>query len=163
MEKYIPAPVLEKYRSLNERERILVIAASIMLVVATFYFGLWAPMQQSLHSNKAAVKTQTELLTWVEQSANRAIQLKQSGGNKQQFRGSLPQAVNQTAARFKIAITRMQPQDTEIQVWVDKAPFNDVLAWLQQMEQMGLTIAEADLAEADEPGMIKVRRLKLRK
>ena len=120
-------------------------------------------MQQSLKTNKAAVASQTELLEWVEQSANRAIQLKQSSGSGGNFRGSLPQTVNQTAARYKIAITRMQPQGDEIQVWVDKAPFNDVLSWLQQMEQLGIKIAEADLAESDEPGMVKVRRLRLKK
>ena len=134
-----------------------------MLVVSLFYFALWAPMQQSLKTNKAAVASQTELLEWVEQSANRAIQLKQSSGSGGNFRGSLPQTVNQTAARYKIAITRMQPQGDEIQVWVDKAPFNDVLSWLQQMEQLGIKIAEADLAESDEPGMVKVRRLRLKK
>ncbi|UAA38906.1 type II secretion system protein M [Paraneptunicella aestuarii] len=155
--------LLEKYRALNERERTLTIAAGIMLVVSIFYFGIWSPMQQSLKTNKAAVASQTELLEWVEQSANRAIQLKQSSGSNRTFNGSLPQTVNQTAARFNIAITRMQPQGDEIQVWVDKAPFNEVLKWLQQMEQQGINIAEADLAESDEPGMIKIRRLRLSK
>lgn len=155
--------LLEKYRSLNERERNLTIAAGIMLVISVFYFAIWTPMQQSLKTNKAAVASQTELLEWVEQSANRAIQLKQSSGSNQTFNGSLPQTVNQSAARFNIAITRMQPQGDEIQVWVDKAPFNEVLKWLQQMEQQGINIAEADLAESDEPGMIKIRRLRLSK
>ena len=163
MKQHLPPAIVKKYHSLSERERMLVNIASVVLLVAVFYFGCWAPIQQSLQTNKAAVKTQLELLSWVEQTANRAIQLQQSGGNKPVFRGSLPQTVNQTAARHGIAIARMQPQDSHIQVWVDKAPFNDVLAWLQQLEQSGLAIDEADLAEADQPGMIKVRRLKLSK
>jgi general secretion pathway protein M len=55
----------------------------------------------------------------------------------------------------------MQPQGAELQVWVDQAPFNDVLAWLQSMESMGVVILQADIAEADDAGYIKIRRLQL--
>lgn len=155
--------LLEKFRSLSERERNLVLIAGVTITVFLFYFIIWAPMQQSIQTNTASVASQGKLLDWVEQNANRAIQLKQSSGSSGGFSGSLPQAVNQTAAQFKIEITRMQPQNDEIQVWIDRAAFNDVLNWLQRIEKMGINIAEADLAESDEPGMIKVRRLRLTK
>lgn len=155
--------LLEKYRSLNERERYLVIGAGTMIIISLFYLALWAPMQQSIKTNQASVASQTKLLKWVEQNANRAVQLKQSSGSSRTFNGSLPQFVNQTAAQFKIEITRMQPQNDEIQVWVDRAAFDDVLGWFQQMEQKGINIVEADLAESDDPGMIKIRRLRLNK
>ena len=57
----------------------------------------------------------------------------------------------------------MQPQDDELQVWIDQAPFNDVLEWLKTLEGMGIVIIQADIAEADDPGYIKVRRLQLGK
>lgn len=155
--------LLEKFNALNDREKKLVVVAGVVIVIALFYFVIWSPLQQSIKTNKASVESQQKLLTWVESNANKAIQLKQSAGSSGGFNGSLPQAVNQTAARFSIDITRMQPQKDDIQVWVDKAVFNDVLAWLQQLEQMGINVAEADIAESDEVGMIKVRRLRLSK
>ena len=79
------------------------------------------------------------------------------------FNGSLPQAVNQTASRVRIAIARMQPQGEELKVWVDEAPFNDVLSWLQALENMGVKIIDVDVAQADAPGHIKVRSLQLGK
>lgn len=153
--------LLEKYRNLSERERRLVIIAGIGLVIAIFYAVVWSPLQTSIAKNEKGIANKQELLVWVEQNANKAIQLKQSAGRGSDFTGSLPQAVNQTAARFSIDITRMQPQKDEIQVWVDKASFDNTLGWLQQMEQMGINIAEADIAETDESGMIKIRRLRL--
>lgn len=155
--------LLEKFHALNEREKKLVVIAGIVIIVSLFYFAIWSPIQQSIKTNKASVESQTKLLAWVEQNAAKAIQLKRSSGKSGGFAGSLPQAVNQTAARFNIDITRMQPQKDDIQVWVDKAVFNDVLAWLQQLEQMGINVAEADIAESDDVGMIKVRRLRLSK
>ncbi|MCY7295663.1 type II secretion system protein M [Alteromonas sp. a30] len=155
--------LLEKYNALNDREKKLVVIASVVIVIALFYFVIWSPLQQSIKTNRASVERQQELLVWVKENATKAIQLKQSAGSHGGFNGSLPQAVNQTAARFSIDISRMQPQKDDIQVWVDKAPFNNVLAWLQQLEQMGISVAEADIAESDEVGMIKVRRLRLSK
>ena len=98
----------------------------------------------------------------MQENAVRAQQLRRTSGNKV-FSGSLPQAVNTSSARFNIAIARMQPQDDEIQVTVDEAPFNDVLGWLQNMEEMGILILQADLAEGNAPGMVRIRRLQLGK
>jgi general secretion pathway protein M len=57
----------------------------------------------------------------------------------------------------------MQPQGDELQVWVDQAPFNDVLSWLQSLEKSGVIIMDIDLAETGDPGLVKIRRLKLGK
>ena len=99
----------------------------------------------------------------MQKNATRAIQLRSATGSSSTFNGSLPQAVNQTAGRLKIAISRMQPQGDELQVWVDQAPFNDVLSWLQALEKMGVSILDLDIADANIPGHVKIRRLKLAK
>ncbi len=154
--------LMDKYRALSEREQRLVIITGVVMIIAMFYWLIWQPLSDGLAQEKARLDNQQELLLWVQENANRAQQLRRSGGIKT-FSGSLPQAVNTTSARFKIAIARMQPQDEQIQVTVDEAPFNDVLAWLQTMEEMGILILQADLAEGSAPGMIRIRRLQLGK
>jgi general secretion pathway protein M len=64
---------------------------------------------------------------------------------------------------MRIAISRMQPQGDELQVWIDQAPFNDVLSWLQSLEKTGISILDIDIAESNLPGQVKIRRLKLGK
>ena len=100
---------------------------------------------------------------WVKDSAARAQQLRRVSGSEKNFSGSLPQAVNRTTAKHDIAISRMQPQNDELQIWVDQAPFNDVLEWLKSMENMGVVILQADITTADAEGFIKIRRLRLGK
>jgi general secretion pathway protein M len=151
------------FLQLSEREQRLVIISAVIVLVAIFYWGFWSPLNTSLEKDKVAVKNQTELLAWVQKNANKAIQLRSSSGNKASFSGSLPQAVNQSASRMKIAISRMQPQGDELQVWIDQAPFNDVLSWLQSLEKTGVNILDIDIAESDLPGQVKIRRLKLGK
>jgi general secretion pathway protein M len=151
------------FLQLSSREQRLVIISAVLVLVAIFYWGIWSPLNTSLERNQTAVNNQTELLEWVQKNANRAVQLRNSGGNKTTFSGSLPQVVNQSANRMKIAISRMQPQDEELQVWIDQAPFNDVLSWLQSLEKIGVNILDIDIAESDLPGQVKIRRLKLGK
>ncbi|MDF2179223.1 type II secretion system protein M [Aliiglaciecola sp. CAU 1673] len=153
--------LVEKFRALSEREQRLVIVAALFMIIGLFYFLIWSPMNQSIERNKVAVQSQQELLAWVQKNANKAIQLKGSGKQSQRFSGSLTQAVNQHAGRSGISIARMQPQGEELLVWVDEAPFNQVLAWLQAMEQQGIQILDADFSETSTPGQIKIRRLQL--
>jgi general secretion pathway protein M len=151
------------FLQLSEREQRLVIISAVMLLVAIFYWGVWSPLNTSINKAQNAVNNQTELLAWVQKNANKAVQLRSSSGNKASFSGSLPQAVNQSASRMKIAISRMQPQGDELQVWIDQAPFNDVLSWLQSLEKTGVSILDIDIAESALPGQVKIRRLKLGK
>lgn len=153
----------QRFNQLTDREQKLVSVSGIVILIGAVYFLLYAPMQASIERNTTSLNAQQELLTWVSQNANRAIQLKQSGGQGGEFNGSLPQAVNQTANSNEISISRMQPQGDDIQVWVDSARFDNVLAWLQALEKLGVQIIEADIAEGDSPGIVKVRRLRLSK
>lgn len=151
------------FHQLSSREQRLVIISAVLVIVAIFYWGIWSPLNSSLEKSQTAVENQTKLLAWVQKNANKAVQLRSSGGNTAAFSGSLPQAVNQSASRMQIAISRMQPQGEELQVWIDEAPFNDLLSWLQSLEKTGITILDIDIAETGMPGLVKIRRLKLGK
>lgn len=159
--------ILEEFKSrfqqLSDREQKLVSVAAFAVLIGLVYFAIYAPLQDSIAQGKNTLNSQKELLTWVSQNANRAIQLRQSGSQGSNYQGSLPQAVNQTAGRANISISRMQPQGDDIQVWVDNAQFDNVLTWLDSLEKMGISIIEADIAEGDSAGNIKIRRLRLSK
>ena len=151
------------FLQLSEREQRLVAISAALVFVAIFYWGIWSPLNMSLEQDKKAVENQIELLAWVQKNANKAVQLRSGGDNKNVFSGSLPQAVNQSANSLKIAISRMQPQGEELQVWIDQAPFNDILSWLQALEKTGISVLDIDIAESGLPGQVKIRRLKLGK
>jgi general secretion pathway protein M len=57
----------------------------------------------------------------------------------------------------------MQPQDEELQVWIDSVPFNTLMLWLSALEQRGVIILQSDLSETNEDGFVQVRRLQLGK
>lgn len=156
-------PILQKFRQLSEREQRLVLLVAAFMAILLFYLLVWSPLNQSIQRNQTAIENQKELLSWVQQHANRIIQLKQSGGSAAGFSGSLTQAVNLSANQNDIMITRMQPQNDQLQVWVDEADFNNVLNWLEAIEGQGIVIMDADFSQTSTPGQIRIRRLQLSK
>ncbi len=155
--------LVSTFKQLNPRERLLVSVSAVLVIIALFYWLVWSPLDTAIERGEKNLANQQALLSWVQKNANRAIQLRGSAGSNRSFSGSLPQAVNQSASRMRIKISRMQPQGDELQVWVDQAPFNDVLSWLQSLEKSGVIIMDIDLAETGDPGLVKIRRLKLGK
>jgi general secretion pathway protein M len=83
--------------------------------------------------------------------------------SKTSFNGSLTQLVNRTTRSSGIPVARMQPQGDELQVWIDQVAFNDLMAWLEQLEQQGVMIIQSDVSEVDLAGFVKVQRLQLGK
>lgn len=155
--------LINKFNALTAREQLLLKISAALSVVALFYFAIWQPLNSAVNQQQTLKASQQELLTWVSESATRANQLRRSSSNTRAFSGSLSQAVNRTTGQFDIAVSRMQPQGNELQVWVDQAPFDSVLGWLQSLEKMGIVILQADIAETDTAGHIKIRRLQLGK
>ncbi|AWL10620.1 Type II secretion system protein M [Saliniradius amylolyticus] len=153
-------PILQRYQQLNDREQRLVLSAAIILALLLFYYLVWAPLNQSIDRHQTLIDSRQSMLQWVKQNVARAEQLR--GGQQQtSFRGSLPQMVNHSASQANISIARMQPQGDELQVWVDSAAFDKVLDWLHGLEQQGIVILDADFAETETSGFIRIRRLRL--
>ncbi|GLR71446.1 type II secretion system protein M [Agaribacter marinus] len=154
--------VSQWFKSLSEREKLIVLIGGGVGIIALFYFAIWAPLNQAIDENKSQLSNAKALNVWIQERASRAQLLKQSGQAKR-FSGSLTQLVNQTTRGANISVSRMQPQGEGLQVWIDAVPFNNLLRWLDTLEKQGVTIIQSDISETDNPGIVQVRRLQLGK
>lgn len=152
--------VLERYQQLNEREKPLVLSGLILVILALFYVVIWQPLNDNLQAAQKGVAAQQETLNWLQQNIAR-VKLAQSGNTSNKFRGSLTQLVSSTSSRNNLKVARLQPSNNSLQVWLEDAPFNDLLSWLNGLQAQGVVIENLDLAAANAPGMVKVRRLQL--
>ncbi len=153
--------VIEKIKALSDREQRLVLICGVAIIVGAFYWLIWSPINQSIEQNSQKIVAKTDLLSYVQSSAERLKGA--SSSQSKTFSGSLTQAVNSGASRYKISITRMQPQGEELQVWIDNVDFSQMMSWLNDLERSGVKIIVADIAESDTQGFVKVRRLQLGK
>ena len=150
------------WQQLNLREKRLVLVMAPLVVIFILYSFVWQPLNDNIAKTEKNVARQQLLLSWVQENTERFQQAKSSGGNR--ANGSLSSIVNRTAGRYKISITRMQPQGDNIQVWIDEIAFNRLLEWLEQLStKEGLRVTNIDLSNAEQPGVVRVRRLQLGK
>jgi general secretion pathway protein M len=150
------------WQQLNLREKKLVSAMASLVLVFIFYSFVWQPLNNNIAKTEKKIARQQQLLSWVQENTTRYQQAKSSAGN--QAKGSLSSIVNRTASSKNISITRMQPQGDNIQVWIDEISFNQLLQWLEQLStKEGLRVTNIDLSDADQSGIVRVRRLQLGK
>lgn len=153
----------QKFTALTEREQRLVLLSGLVILLGIFYWGLWAPLNQSISQQSQLLESNKKLVSWVEEQGQKAAHLRRTQSSPRQVTGSLPQLVTSTSSNHSLSISRMQPQGDEIEVWIDEAPFNSLVGWLNELETRGIVIEQLDVAVANAPGMIKVRRLVLTK
>lgn len=157
------ASVKTWWQGLQLREQRLVIALSIAVLVIALYSIVWQPLSDSVESKTKRLESRQALLTWVNDNTARYKQLQSATGQKPST-GSLSSIINRTANAQQLTITRMQPQGEELQVWLDSAPFTQLLFWLEHLANVeGLQVDAIDLAKGDTSGEVRVRRLQLSK
>jgi len=151
----------QKWLQLNSREQILVAVMSVVVVVFLFYSLLWQPLNTNLIKAAKKLERRQELLTWVQ---NKTHKYQQVSKTTKRVGASITSIVNRTSRQKNITVTRMQPQGDDLQIWVDKVPFDQLLTWIDQLvEQEGLLVKALDINSAEDIGVVQVRRLQLGK
>lgn len=149
------------WRSLATREQQLLIFAVLVLLLGIFYWGIWAPISDAETNAQKRLLAEENTLNYVKQTANKIISYRQNG-TAQRPGGSISSIITNTAAKYSIEITRMQPQGNKIQLWMDDIPFNALLNYLNDLvKQQGLSLNSIDIKKSELSGYVQVRRIQL--
>jgi general secretion pathway protein M len=140
------------WQSLQKREQQLVQSAAVTIAVAAFYWLLWAPLHQSYQTQQQQLRQVSQQLLQVRSFPAVSAQTK--------VQGSLTDIISSSARSHKVQVSRMQPQNDQMQVMLNDISFDQLLTWLHELQyQHKVSIVQLDLAAADAPGMVRVRRL----
>jgi general secretion pathway protein M len=146
------------FNGLEQREQRLVSVMFVTLFIAIVYFFLINPLQTRLDKAEKGVAREQKLLSWVEMNAATLVKLRGGAGVATNASGSLDQRINNSARKHNLTINRLQPQNNKMQVMIDKAPFNQILQWVQTLQlDYGLTVEIADFRQDNQQGFVKTR------
>jgi general secretion pathway protein M len=149
--------------ALNSREQRLIGSLAGVVLVFIFYSVVWQPLNENIENSQKKLIRQQELLTLVSSETQRYKAEKKSGNN-QTSSGSLSSIVNRSAKQQAITITRIQPQNNSVQVWIDNIAFSQLLTWLEALaNNEGIQVDTVDLTKGEQPGQVRVKRLQLGK
>lgn len=155
----------EWWLGLQSRERKTLIMGGVVLLISVVYFGMWEPFQTKLARLEQAVEKNRALLGWMERSAAQVEALRRvnrpAAGKRVSDGRSLLALVDQTAKRSRLgaALKRVEPEGkAAVRVWLEQAPFDDMMRWLSQLEQRnGIVIKSITIDRQDTPGRVNAR------
>lgn len=144
------------WASLQQREQQLLSMAAVVFAIGAFYWLVWQPLHQSRQNQQLAVQTAQQQLVWLQTQLPKLSQASTTVRSS----SSLTEVISQSAREFNIQVSRMQPQNEQLQLSLEDVPFEPLLSWLHQLQyQHGLRLVQFEVAAADVPGTVRVRRL----
>lgn len=148
---------LSWWTGLQQREQRLVAGAAVVVVIGLFYWLLWQPLHQAKQTQQQKVQTAQRQLSQLQQLIP---QLKAAGAATARSGGSLAQIISNSARSGGIRVSRMQPQNDQLTLVLEDVSFEQLLSWLHALQyQHGIKLVNVDLATADKPGIVRVRRM----
>jgi len=148
---------LRWWYGLAVREQKLLLLALPLVLMGFMYWGVWQPLHQAKQFDQQALQQ-------LEQQRLALLQaqplLLQAAAGPSRTGGSLAQIVSNSARSFNIQVSRMQPQNEQLQLVLEDIAFEQLLPWLHQLHyQNGVRLVNLDVAVTDRPGIVSVRRM----
>ena len=151
------------FQGLQARERNLVLAAAVVMVLTLFYLAIWEPLHNSLADETSRHKSQLEILSWMQNASAEVKALKASGTSARQVNTNQPVTLvvetSATSSGLKPFITKLEStSDKGARVMIDAASFDQLVLWLNNLQtQYGISVISANLDRHSKPGTINGR------
>lgn len=150
------------YNSLPQRERIIVIAASIFIVITLFYLIVWEPIFQGLEKQQQQYKSQQSIVSWMQEASAEVKILKRSGARTITSNNQPVSLIIEQSAKIsglQNSLGKLESSGKEgARVTLDAASFNQMLVWLNNLEkQHGVTVTSASIERNEKSGTVNAR------
>jgi general secretion pathway protein M len=151
------------YRGLQQRERQLVLAAAVLIIITLLYLVIWEPIHEGLEEQTQKYQAQLEVLEWMQAASAEAAALKASGISNKNVSSTQPVTLlvenSAATAGLKPFMSKLEStSDKGARVTLDAASFDQLLLWLSTLQsQYGISVSAANLDRDDKPGAVNVR------
>ena len=125
--------------SLQARERNIVIAGAILLVIMLFYLLIWEPVFSSLEEQQQHYTSQKQLLNWMQLTASeiRLYELAGASSSSRFNNQSVSSLVERSATTsgVKAFIRKLESAENTVKVQLEQADFDKIIIWLNDLQQ----------------------------
>jgi general secretion pathway protein M len=141
--------------NLNQREQLSLLALGAALIVYVLYMAVWLPVADGRDDMVVRNQHLALSLQRVDAMVSQLKVLRESGEGRTN-KPNLTSVINQSTNRMNLKVSRLQPNSRgELQVRLENASFDDVLAWLYEMEYaQGLLVREVSLTGSGSAGRV---------
>ncbi|RLQ23772.1 type II secretion system protein M [Seongchinamella sediminis] len=145
------------YAALTQREQLSLLVMGLALALYLVFVLLLAPLADARDRMAQQNRGVAETLQRVDSLVSQILHLRKSGSDSG-ARRNLTSLINRSTGEFGLQVNRLQPNSRgEVQVRLENASFDELIAWLHQMEYSeGLLVSEASITRAGSVGRVNV-------
>ena len=145
------------FAGLNQREQMSLLVLGFALGLYLVFMLVWSPLAERRAQLELQNQGVAQSLQRVDAMVSEILSLREGGAASTDER-NLTALVNQSTSRHNLQVSRLQPNTRgDIQVRLENALFDDLLAWLDDVENReGLLVTEVAITPAGNPGRVNV-------
>jgi general secretion pathway protein M len=149
--------------SLETRERMMLAAGVVVLLVFMFYILVWSPIHTVYSELRNTVDEQRKTAVWMQESAQTLARMKRSSGHAAQGLGgrSLLSVADSTARAGGLgqSLKRVEPEGSDsVRVWLDGASFDVLVRWLVKLSSIhGVNAESVTMEQSGTAGRVNAR------
>ena len=138
--------------SLNARERVMLIGGGLILIALLGWQFAWRPIQ----TEQAELKEDMARYLMLAQVADEVGSVAQSAGSVPSI--PLAQRVTRSADAAGVTLARLDPDGARLRVTVERAPFADLIGWVEALQtREGARSVALQIERLTEPGIVTAR------
>ncbi|MGB3597628.1 MAG: type II secretion system protein M [Pseudomonas neustonica] len=148
------------WAGLAPRERLILLAGSVFLLVMAFWLVIWEPLIAGRAELRQEVRTLSAERLWMEQVVDDVRRRARMSQGETSSSGSVLTLVEVSAhaAGLKEALSRVQPEGQGARLSFDQVGMDALLSWLADLEQrQGLQVTQLALDVTEARGMVSAR------
>jgi len=155
------APIQQRLDAMEKRERHMVIAAGIIVVVTLLYATIWEPIYSELDNQRQRYQSQHQLLVWMKEKS-REIKTLQSSGAQSTARfdnQSVSSLVERSAQSMgvKTFIKKQTSDKKGVKIDLEQADFNRIILWLNDMQhKYAIQASNIKIEKQEKSGSVNV-------
>jgi len=151
------------FNSLPSKEKWMVSATGLLIIVTLFYLVVWEPVHVGLKAEQQKQQSQKEIMLWMQQAAVE-VTASRSLGNRITVRDKnkpatlvIEQTINN--AGLKPSVSKIESSGKNgARVVLNDAPFNQILVWLNTLAtHNGIQVVSANIERANKSGRANAR------
>jgi general secretion pathway protein M len=152
---------LKQYEALPDRDQKALQLLGIALAVILIYFLMWAPASAYMNNGQAALERNRDVQALIQVNYATLSSLgKQSSSDGVSLDSQqLVSAITNLAKKQGVALKRFEPSgDNKVKVWLEKVPFDKMIAWLGALDaSLNISADQVSIEKEEAQGMISAR------
>ncbi|EFH5484223.1 type II secretion system protein [Escherichia coli] len=141
----------------SPREKSMLLAAVVFLFSVGYYVLIWQPLSERIEQQETILQQLVAMNTRLKNAAPDIIAARKSATTTP---AQVSRVISDSASAHSVVIRRIADRGENIQVWIEPVVFNDLLKWLNALdEKYALRVTQIDASAAEKTGMVNVQRL----